>query len=104
MTKKNHSPLLCAPWLLAPCSAVEGTAASKGPQDRLARRSSPLQSAVVVSYSRANSAHLVTLRARTSRSSIAVADNKLERPPALADELVRLKVDVLFTPAGAMKL
>jgi putative ABC transport system substrate-binding protein len=27
------------------------------------------------------------------------ADNKLDRLPALADELVRLKVDVLFTPA-----
>ena len=26
------------------------------------------------------------------------ADNKLERLPALADELVRLKVDVIFTP------
>ena len=26
------------------------------------------------------------------------ADNKLDRLPALADELVRLKVDVLFTP------
>ena len=28
------------------------------------------------------------------------ADNKLDRLPALADELVGLKVDVLFTPAG----
>ena len=28
------------------------------------------------------------------------ADNKLDRLAALADELVRLKVDVLFTPAG----
>ena len=27
------------------------------------------------------------------------ADNKLDRLPALADELVRLKVDVLVTPA-----
>src|SRR5882724_11728724 len=27
------------------------------------------------------------------------ADNKLDRLPALADELVRLKVDVLLTPA-----
>src|SRR5436190_13089351 len=26
------------------------------------------------------------------------AENKIERLPALADELVRLKVDVLFTP------
>ena len=29
------------------------------------------------------------------------ADNKLDRLPALADELVGLKVDVLFTPAGS---
>ena len=28
------------------------------------------------------------------------ADNKLDRLPALADELIRLKVDVLFTPAS----
>ena len=28
------------------------------------------------------------------------ADNKLERLPSLADELIRLKVDVVFTPAG----
>jgi putative tryptophan/tyrosine transport system substrate-binding protein len=28
------------------------------------------------------------------------ADNKVDRLPALADELIRLKVDVLFTPAG----
>ena len=28
------------------------------------------------------------------------ADNKLDRLPALADELVRLKVDVLVTPGG----
>src|ERR1044071_7182627 len=29
------------------------------------------------------------------------AENKLDRLPALADELVRLKVDVLVTPGGA---
>src|SRR6476620_6362842 len=29
------------------------------------------------------------------------ADNKLERLPALADELVRLKVDVCVTPGAA---
>jgi putative tryptophan/tyrosine transport system substrate-binding protein len=32
------------------------------------------------------------------------ADNKLDRLPALADELVRLKVDVLVTPGGAETL
>jgi putative ABC transport system substrate-binding protein len=32
------------------------------------------------------------------------AENKLDRLPALADELVRLKVDVLVTPGGAETL
>ena len=31
------------------------------------------------------------------------ADNKLDRLPALADELVRLKVDVIVTASGSMK-
>ena len=30
------------------------------------------------------------------------AENKLDRLPALADELVRLKVDVIVTPDGLM--
>ena len=62
----------------------------------------PLQPAVAANYLRANSAPLVTWR--NIAFEFRNADNKVDRLPSLADELVRLKVDVLFTPSGGEAL
>ena len=41
----------------------------------------------------------VILKGKNIAFEYRYADNKLDRVPALAEELVRLKVDVLVTPA-----
>ena len=99
---KKISYLALGALLFALCFSAEAQQPAKVPRiGFVAGDSAP---------SRARSRHsgkvcasLVTLRGKISSLSIDTAEGKLDRVPALAAELVRLKVDVIFTQAIATR-
>ena len=98
MSEENHSSLLCAHCSLLLCSPPRRSS-HESPEDRVGSERSSRFIDGGVELFRREFRHSATSRARTLRSSIDPRTNKLDRLPALAAELVRLKVDVLFTPA-----
>ena len=96
MTEKIILLALCS-LLLAPCAAVDAQQPTKLP--RIGYLAGPSSSAISERYD----AFLSGLRqlGYVARKNIAIerrsADGELERLPALAAELVRLKVDIIVT-------
>ena len=98
MTKKIILLALCS-LLLAPCSAVEAQQPAKVPKIGWLDARPPSVGGGRELFAREFRA-LGYVEGKNIAFEFRSADNKLDRLPALADELGRLKVDVLFTPAG----
>ena len=95
--KKKITFLSSCIMLFALCSSAQVQPQAKAPTDWLAlnRFGVPVE-VLRFQPSRESFVCSAILRVRTSLSSGRYADNKLDRLPALADELVSLKVDVLI--------
>jgi putative tryptophan/tyrosine transport system substrate-binding protein len=98
MTKKIILLALC--WLLlAPCSAAEAQQQPNIPTIGWLGARPPSTGGGRELFGRAFRA-LGYIEGKNFIFEFRNADNKVDRLPALADELIHLKVDVLFTPAG----
>ena len=101
--RKRHEeksyPCPCSLARFALCALLfrPGAAASKGSQDRLARSSSASAAFAIESFQREFN-KLGYVDGKNIVFEYRYAEGKLDRLPALADELVRLKIDVIIAP------
>jgi putative ABC transport system substrate-binding protein len=96
MSRKIFCPALCA-LLLALCVAAEGQQAKLAKVGWLALR--PTSSISGIELFRREIGKLGYIESKNIVIEYRSADNRIDRLPSLAEELVRLKVDVLVTPA-----
>ena len=85
--------------MLAAVSSAQAQQQAKVPKIGLARSPSPPLQAQGQLFRR-DFRELGYIEGKNIAFEYRYAENKLDRLPALADELVRLKVDVLVTPDG----
>ena len=96
MTKKVILLALCS-LLLAQCSAVEAQQPTKGPRIGFLAGVSPSAISVRMEAFRQGLRELGYIEGKNIVMESRYAEEHLDRLPALASELVRLKVDVIIT-------
>src|SRR5437879_13094750 len=103
MTKKIILLSLCS-LLLAPCSAVEAQQPTKVTRIGFLDASTASGSAVFVEAFRQELSKLGWIEGKNISIEYRFAEQKLERLPELAADLVRLKVDLIVVSGGPTPL
>ena len=104
MNEKNHSSLLFAPCSLRCALSARGAAARKSLPHRFPGSSTASGSAVLVDAFRQELSKLGWIEGKNITIEYRFAEQKRDRLPELAAELVRLKVDLIVVTAGPTAL